>query len=93
MEHLKFKFVSTVTGQNITQVSISFIVCHCKSHTKRAATAAATTTITTAATTTTLLTYIHSIVPDSVKDQLDVESINTSGYMCNLYIHVCIGFV
>jgi len=46
--------------------------------------AAAATTITT----TTLMTYIHSIVPDSVKDQLDVESINTTGYICtDIYMY------
>jgi len=36
----------------------------------------------------TLFTYILSIDPDLVKDQLNVESINTSRYMCTFTVHV-----
>jgi len=36
----------------------------------------------------TLFTYMQSIDPDLVKDQLDVESVNTSRYMCTFTVYV-----
>ena len=38
----------------------------------------------------TLFTYIQSVDPDLVKCQLDVESINTSSYMCTYTVYVSV---